>query len=176
MDEPKKKAITTKRPMGRPDRLTPEIQAKVVMYLKRGNYVETAAALAGVSRNAIKEWIRRGNDPHAPKKYRDFLGAVDAAIAEAEDRDIGRIDQAAAGWREARDDKGNLIMPARAPNWKAAAWRLERRHPRRWANKERLELTGADGGPIKVDEKALDQKIERFAGLLGFVKKTEEGK
>lgn len=174
MDEPKNPPTTTKRPMGRPDKLTREVQDKIVVYLKRGNYLETAAALAGVSRQAVRNWIQRANEAKAPKKYKDFLVAVDAAIAYAEDNDITIIDAMSKGWKAQHDSKGNVIRAERAPNWKAAAWKLERRHPRRWANKERLELTGPDGGPIKVDEKALDTKIERFAGLLGFVKKTEE--
>lgn len=33
-------------------------------------------------------------------------------------------------------------------NWTAAAWWLERRHPEDYAKRERVEMTGADGGPI----------------------------
>ena len=33
-------------------------------------------------------------------------------------------------------------------NWTAAAWWLERRHPEDYAKRERVEMTGKDGGPI----------------------------
>ena len=35
------------------------------------------------------------------------------------------------------------------PTWTAAAWILERRQPERWARRERMELTGAGGGPVE---------------------------
>ena len=33
-------------------------------------------------------------------------------------------------------------------NWTAAAWWLERRRPDHFARRERVEMTGKDGGPI----------------------------
>lgn len=175
MSESQKPTTKVKRPIGRPTKLTPEIQAKMVMYLKRGNYVETSGHLCGLPTGTLYLWIKRGKEANAPKRYREFVEAIDAAIAEAEDNDVHVIQAASVGYKAQYDAQGNVIRAERGPNWKASAWRLERRHPRRWANKERLELTGKDGAPLGVDEKKIDQRIEQFAGLLGFVKK-EDGK
>jgi hypothetical protein len=39
-----------------------------------------------------------------------------------------------------------------APDWTANAWRQERMHFQPWGRKERKELSGPDGGAIKVSD------------------------
>lgn len=54
--------------------------------------------------------------------YREFRAAVQKAEAEAEERLLGIIEDA-------------------APNtWQAAAWMLERKYPERWGVKARIEV------------------------------------
>ena len=45
-----------------------------------------------------------------------------------------------------------ITQAANNGNWKAASWWLERKHPQRWSETKKLqtEITGADGGPIKI--------------------------
>jgi hypothetical protein len=70
---------------------------------------------------------REGVEP-----YLQFLHEVNAAENDAE--------------RELVD----LIRSSVPDDWKAGAWLLERRHPRRWGRLDRSELTGANGGPVQV--------------------------
>jgi transposase len=53
------------------------------------------------------------------------------------------------------------------PAWQAAAWILERRHPDRWGRRERVELTGRDGGPVEsrvnVGAKAVEDETVGLA-------------
>ena len=102
--------------MARPVKLTEDLQNKIVSILEKGNYVETACALAGISKQTFYNWRNRGNTQKSGK-YRGFLDAVEKAIATAEIADLKIIDQAAQ------------------KNWRAAAWLLERRSPERWGNK-----------------------------------------
>jgi transposase len=101
-------------PSGRPTKLTPDLQRQVCDALRRGAYVETAAAMAGVSKVTLYGWLKLGareeEGPHV-----EFLNAVEKAQAEAEMRDLDRVDAAAEGG-----------------TWQAAAWRLERRSAERW--------------------------------------------
>jgi transposase len=99
---------------GRPTALTPEVHALFVKYLRLGNYIEVAAALVGVGRSTVFEWLRRGAREESGI-YRDFLMAARQAQGEAEATDLARI-QAAAG-----------------KDWRASAWRLQHRFPSRWA-------------------------------------------
>lgn len=112
---------------GRPTKLTPEKQEEIIKYLRAGNYVETAAAYAGLSKASVYNWLRRGrreierveDDPKRKirkeeQPYVDFLYAVEKAQAGAEMTSIA------------------LINRASEVQWQAAAWRLERKHPGRW--------------------------------------------
>ncbi len=99
------------RPTGRPSKLTPELQERLVALIRAGNYVETAVLLVGLSKQTFYEWLRKGREQKRGK-YAAFADAIERAAAEADERDLRRIDEAA--------DKGV---------WQAAAWRLERRRP-----------------------------------------------
>ena len=121
---------------GRPCKLTPELEATILGALAEGNYIETAAALAGVCSKTVYDWLREGARAKSGKKH-DFLQAVEKAQAIAEAKGIRSI--------KAAEDAGA---------WQAAAWRLERKFPDRWGRKERHELTGADGGAIRHEDVA----------------------
>lgn len=140
--------------MGRPTKLTADIQQKIVSALTAGNYQETAAAYAGVARATFYNWLARGQAERdsiaaggKPNKseaaYAEFLDAVESARAQAEIRSVALIQKA-----------------ANDGTWQAAAWYLERSHPQKWGRLNRTEISGPDGGPIEtVDIDALDAKL-----------------
>lgn len=91
-------------------KLTPAIQDKVVAALRIGAPLNVAAAYAGVVESTFKLWMRNGRSGVAPVYVR-FIEAIDLAVADGKMRDLARI------------DKGADV------DWKAAAWKLERRFP-----------------------------------------------
>lgn len=117
---------------GRPTKLTPELSREICDYVRMGNYVETAAAIAGISKDSIYRWLKKGANAKSGI-FREFSDAVKKAQAEAEARDVGLIGRAAKD------------------QWQAAAWRLERKFPDRWGRKDRVEHTGRDGQPIQIE-------------------------
>jgi transposase len=127
----------TKRGRGRPSKLSPELQGRIVRQLRAGNYIETAAAACGVSKVTLYSWMRLGADeqqgPHV-----DFLNAVETSLAEGEQRDVARIDRAAGR------------------TWRAAAWRLERRHPGRWGQRVTVAIQEHLTAFLDHLERALD--------------------
>lgn len=101
--------------MGRPTKLTPEVQERIVAVLRSGAYVHQAAETAGIGRSTFDDWIRRGDsDAEKDKPYRELREAVEQARAEAEARHVA------------------LIARASSKSWQAAAWLLERQYPERW--------------------------------------------
>jgi transposase len=132
--------------MGRRTKLNDEVQAIIVGALRAGNYVETAAQAAGITKVTLYEWLKRGEE-EPESIYADFANAVEKARAESEQRDIGIIDRA-----------------AHDGSWQAAAWKLERRFPQRWGRLVRTEVTGADGSAVKVE---VDHK-RALLDLLGI--------
>jgi hypothetical protein len=99
--------------MAPPSDLTPEIREKVIAAIRAGNFLEIAIAFAGIPEDVFRDWLHRGQEEEQGP-YRDFCGAIDQALAEAEVRDVALIGQVAK------------------EKWQAAAWRLIRRFPERW--------------------------------------------
>lgn len=137
--------------MGRPTKLTPQVQEKIVTAIKAGSYVETAAAYAGIVKSTFYEWLRKGA---AEKEgiHRDFSAACEQALAHADVRDIGIIAKAAS--------KGV---------WQAAAWRLERKHPEQWGRRQVIQVGTGDDlmKTTEVDLSAYtDHELEELDRLL----------
>ncbi len=110
--------------MGRPSKLTDERGERILEALRAGNYLGTAARYAGIGESTLHEWRT---------KYPEFAEAVEKARADAEARMVA------------------VIMKAAPIHWQAAAWWLERSFPGRYGRRERIEHTGGDGGPVKVE-------------------------
>ena len=49
----------TKKQVGRPTKLTPEIRENFITNLKAGEYIETACTLAGISKPTYYSWIKK---------------------------------------------------------------------------------------------------------------------
>jgi hypothetical protein len=132
-------------------KLTDDVQARIVQALTAGNYLDTAAAYAGVSRVTVWRWMQRGEEEadNPDSIYSNFRNAVESARAQAEVRSVALISRAA--------DDGT---------WQAAAWFLERSYPNRWARVQRTEISGPDGAPVNLK---VDAKVElmRVLGLDG---------
>lgn len=141
--------MTTDKPKGKPGRktrLTPERQQKIVNAIRAGAYVETAAAAAGINKVTLYRWLKRGNK-YPGTIYAEFVEAVHEATAQAEMRDVLAVSKAAA------------------EDWRAAAWRLERKYPKRWGTVSRAEISGPNGGPIQTVDvsKLTDEQLAALA-------------
>lgn len=138
---------------GRPTKLTPELQKKIIDAIRAGNYMETAAAYAGISKDTFFRWLRKGARAKSGI-YKEFHDAVEKALAEAEVRDV------------------MIIANAATSDWKAAAWRLERKFPDRWGRKEsvnderRLKLEQMKFGieKIKKETEFIEERTKQIKG------------
>lgn len=135
-------------------RLTPELSKKLCSYVRQGNWIETAAALCGVSTNSVRGWClmgRRDIEGGRETDYAAFLEALETARAESESILLSRI------------------VDASETDWKAAAWTLEKKNPRRFAAKtEPLpEVHEATGATEYTPEQARERWLEigRAMGL-----------
>jgi len=98
---------------GRKPKLTPEVSQRIVELVRIGNYPDAAAASCGIHRSTLHRWLVKGEE-QTHGMYREFLLAIDRAQGEAELRDC------------------ILIAKAAQTDWRASAWRLERRAPRKY--------------------------------------------
>jgi len=101
---------------------------QIVEAVRAGNFIETAAAFAGLSKQTLYNWLKEGmrerdrrENGEKPDRTKDmyvkFSIDIEQAMAEAEMRDV------------------EIITKAAEQQWQAAAWRLERKYPDRWGRK-----------------------------------------
>ena len=204
--------------IGRPSRLSQELQDELCKYLSLGCYPGESAAMVGLPRDTLTYWLKRGateldnrrkhkdviqaegehdkervrkirteerqrRDKRNQQRYKTkrkeeryvtFLLAVKKAMAHAELNDLGTIAMASKGGHllekktKTNHDGTTTTTERRSkPEWQAAAWRLERRNPKRWARVQRLEVSGdEDGAPIALSmadaiKAAYSKRLER---------------
>lgn len=142
---------TVKKLGGRPSKLTERAKAEILIQVRRGCYLETCFAYAGISRQTFSYWRKKSEVARESmqkgipirKRQRDlvkFFDDLEQALAQYEHIALHRIQRAG--------EQGN---------WQADAWRLERRFPERWAKKQEgdLNVNVAVGfGYIEVRENA----------------------
>lgn len=133
--------------------LTTAAHATVVAALRQGRPLVDAAALAGLERRDVREWVRRGTDPRDERfhVYRKFATDVGKAIAEY------------------RGDLLDTIRAASEKNWTAAAWLLERGSPHLFALGNGRELREEDtdeapaAGPSRVVKLVIAERPQKPA-------------
>lgn len=127
---------------GRPSSLTPDVHRLIVKMLASGNYVETAAAAAGVDRMTIRAWLKRGAREKVGR-YAKFSRDVGKALGEAEASLLALIATAAYGSKQ----------------WQAAAWILERKFPQRYGRRIQVE----EAAERSTDNAIMEKIAEDFA-------------
>lgn len=166
---------------GQPTKLNKEIMDKIVSVLKVGAYIETAAAYVGISKDSIYEWMKKG----AVAKggiYKEFSDAMGKAISEAEMMMLTTVVQAARGnttGRYLKDSDGNYILDRHGakiaiknvqPDAQSAQWILERRHNKRWGNKQQVEVVNPD------DELTEEQALAELENMNKRLEAIKRGK
>lgn len=132
---------------GRPSKLTHTVRQNFLSAIAMGTHLETACGFAGIDYNTMREWVQRGEGTHPTRRktpeYAEFAEAVTRAIAQAEVTLVKRVSDSS------KDD------------WRAATWMLERRHPERWANTQRIQVEVQ-----KELERTLDQLEKQLPPAL----------
>jgi len=174
-----------RRGVGRPQgtgKLTEAVQETIVTAIRVGNYIETAAACAGIHKQTFYGWLHRGAAAQEGDKYRDFLDAVTRAMAQSEADAIEAIRQAGEEHETIKtrttskpiywngkpilDDDGKPIYVEETitettveTDWRALAWLLERRFSRRWGRREYLETAITEKPIEEMSDDEIDSEL-----------------
>lgn len=155
---------------------------RIIQALRLGDYLETAAAAAGVTKDSVYHWLRTGADTTArqnrattlgqkfqPTKFQRqcqaFSDAVARATAEWHLSALTTLEQLARGGRtartitEKRDGNGDLVertvrTEELPPNAQVLEWRLTRRFPHVYSPRVDVALLGTDDGWADEDAAA----------------------
>ena len=106
---------------GRPCKLTPAVQQAVCDALRAGATHRMAAEFAGVGDATMRAWMASTDT-----KFRAFQAAVKESEARGDVHSLAIIQKA-----------------AKAGQWQAAAWMLERRHPAEYGRRQIVALQRA---------------------------------
>lgn len=146
---------------GRPSKLNKALTEKICNFIKMGSYIEVAAQANGIDRTTFTAWMHRGakaieakSKNPIEKRYIRFVKCIHKATAEAEIMDLEKIDMASD------------------TDWKAAAWKLERRYTR-WGAKDQLKITDATPAEEGDELDQLGLSLEVRVQILEAIKKKE---
>lgn len=150
------KVISAPSKGGRPFTLSPELTEVVCTSLRAGNYLETAAASAGVTSRSLRLWVQKGHDARKRKvrnRYRRFLDAIEKAQADGE---VSHV---------------KAVVDARAEHWQASAWWLERTRPERFGRRDKVLVENSvreelDGALNTLQKKLSAAEYERVLVAL----------
>lgn len=171
------------RRMGRPTLLTPARADALIEAVRAGAAPTRASLDFGMGHETVLAWIKRGQaerarlDAEHPDgwsdkditerefPYVDFSARVENAQREWEAEALRAIREAGVGEEFEETvvskvvDGGKVVTTEtvrrkKTKSWQALAWLLERRMPEHYARVSRTEVTGADGGPIALAERA----------------------
>lgn len=139
-------------------RLTKPRMRRILKLLRRGGVSRAVAArAAGVAVSTLYNWTQRAKKEAGI--YREFVRAMIRAERAGEIRCAERIQLAAK------------------KDWKAAAWYLEHRFPKRWAKREyqHTKHSGAINGTLSFARRAPDPDAVREE-ILAAAAALEAGK
>ena len=189
------------RRTGRPTLLTKEVEDKLVAAVRSGAPLHLAAQHAGIAVRTFEQWLQMGREaiedrddledpvpvPAHRRAHVDLVEKVATARADAAVRSSALIHRAAAGGaiieettRKYRDpETGQLVtettVKRSAPDWRAAAWYLERSHRNNFGKDAvQVELTGQGGGPVQIQTTPpRDALVARLAEIAGSLPAAE---
>lgn len=139
--------------------LTEELQQRICDALLLGADRASAAGYAGVTYETFRQWLKRGEGGEKP--FAALVAAVRQKEAEVVVRMQGAIENAiqertypckakvtvegacaacGAPYRVERHCRNSIHVPG---SWTAAAWKLERRYPQHYGQRQRVEVESA---------------------------------
>ncbi len=167
--------------VGRPTKLSPLVVQALTDALSRGLTNEQACVCADISTTTYQRWMATAET--GDERFVAFREAVMRARTRGIEARLRNIVKAAEFGVESSEHveiteqrltpKGEIVTLQKTtrttrttpPDWKAAAWWLERVEPKQFAPVNKNEITGPDGGPIlyKRAEELSDDELARIA-------------
>lgn len=131
----------TGRPVGRPSKYTPEIAERIFVEMANGkDMVEICMADDMPDRTTVYRWTLQ---------HPEFAALCARAREALADYEFYRAKKLADDCTEENVNSARIKL-------NHLQWRIMKVSPRTYGDKTQTELTGANGGPIKVETSVLD--------------------
>jgi len=148
-------------------RLTHELIAEIVTYVRRGHHVSTTARLVGLQPDTLYSWLQRGQkeveDPTNRKTYQDMPPYWPLFVEVEASRGVP-VDRSLIAWQAAIEEG----------DWRAASSFLETRYPKDWSKQqvtrieidvEMRQMIQAAAGRTGLDPEQLESKVVELVEL-----------
>lgn len=147
------------------------LAARICESVAGGMSVKKAAEKEGIGAATVMRWVKEKED------FRDkYARACEVRLDVLAEK---LLDLAEEGHLAASDAcAGNARVQAVKLEIDTIKWMLVKLMPRKYGDASKLELTGADGGPVEVVEQRTAEEDKRFAEMLASVQakvQTEDG-
>ena len=119
---------------GRPSKLSYERQEKIATAVEQGKSMTSAARMAGISRNAVYDWLERGETDKAEGKeneYVEFYDRLTRAKGHGEDKYFATV------WEMAKEEGDHRFL----------ASLMKQRYPDSWGDTE----TGVSSDTVTIE-------------------------
>lgn len=177
-------------------------EERILDAIRFGNFIEAAAQVAQVDRVTLQGWLANGAAAHRKRadgkrltaseyRYAEFSSKLYEAEAEAEVREISGVYRVGVGGGQVTttttttDPDGRRSTTVKVqelpPNPSAMQWHAERRWASKWNRREQIEVSGPEGGPIRVESplasllSTLDAMERRSGSIEASSRETVDG-
>jgi hypothetical protein len=122
----------SKRKSGRPSKLTPELQERILEYIRKGAFIERACQLVGIDQRTYHYWMERG-ERDSTGEYFQFFQAATQARAQVQQVCI------------------DIVLNDAPKNPESAKWFLERSFWSEWGRKS-FSMSSKIAAPEEEEE------------------------
>ena len=130
---------------------------RIIKFIRMGYPYTTVCRAVGINRDTFIRWLTLGQS-NASKEYAKFYRRVCKAEAQAEMNDLKKLSE------------------HQKFDWRASAWKLERRWPEHWAKRDAIRAELKINGQVNVTHKhELSQKVAQDPAALELARKMIDG-
>lgn len=160
---------------------TEELGKALCEAVEEGLDMRVACQLMGLPLKTLWSWFREGLD-NERSKYRQFAIDLTRARAIAEQAALAAVRQGMKGGvttkvitRTSPDGTVEREESKTPPDWRAAAWFLERAFPERYGRRpHEVTVSGPGGGPIAVAAVTMGETAARIAAQIEQAREDAE--
>lgn len=135
----------------------PKLGNKIIKFLRMGYPYTTICRAVGIDSSTFKRWMALGLSNASPE-YTKYFRRICKAEAAAEMNDLDKLSK------------------HQKFDWRASAWKLERRWPEHWARRDAMKAELKINGQINVTHKhELSQKVAQDPIALELARKMIDG-
>ena len=127
---------------GRPSKLTPETEMRILSAVRCGASNVVACEAAGIAKSTLSSWLSQAKKEDAPEALTSFAEKLERARAEGV---VARL---------------AMIQKSAGVDWRAAAWMLERDDPNAYSMRWRAEHPETNVTWADLFE-GIDEEIEK---------------